>query len=147
MLYAQRVLPGTMESRTDHPHLEARKTPYELTSYRPINLLPIVSKVFEKLLLNRLLPLVENNRLIPKSSVLLQAEALHNRTDTSNCKKAKNAIPVTGRGGLQGCEMLRVPHCLDNRLTDGGKVVSPTHPTHFTPQKHYYFYVSGTHFC
>jgi hypothetical protein len=23
--------------------------------------------------------------------------------------------------------MLRVPHCLDNQLTDGGKVVSPTH--------------------
>jgi hypothetical protein len=40
--------------------------------------------------------------------------------------------------------MLRSPHCLDNRLTDGGKVVSPTHPPHFTPQKHYYFYVSST---
>jgi hypothetical protein len=24
--------------------------------------------------------------------------------------------------------MLRIPHCLDNRLTDGGKVVSLTHP-------------------
>jgi hypothetical protein len=43
--------------------------------------------------------------------------------------------------------MLRIPHCLDNRLTDGGKVVSPTHRPQFTPQKHYYFYVSGTHFC
>jgi hypothetical protein len=43
--------------------------------------------------------------------------------------------------------MLRIPHCLDNRLTDGGKVVSPTHQPHFTPQKHYYVYVSGTHFC
>jgi hypothetical protein len=36
------------------------------------------------------------------------------------------AISVTGRGGLEGCEMLRIPRCLDNRLTDGGKVVSPT---------------------
>jgi hypothetical protein len=43
--------------------------------------------------------------------------------------------------------MLRIPNCLDNRFTDGGKIVSPTHPAHFTPQKHYYFYVSGTHFC
>jgi hypothetical protein len=43
--------------------------------------------------------------------------------------------------------MLRIPHCLDNRLADGGKVDSPTHPPHLTPQKHYYFYVSGTHFC
>jgi hypothetical protein len=31
--------------------------------------------------------------------------------------------------------------------TDGYKVVSPTHSPHFTPQKHYYFYVSGTNFC
>jgi hypothetical protein len=43
--------------------------------------------------------------------------------------------------------MLRISYCLDNRLTDGGKVVSPTHPPHFTPQKHYYFSVSGSHFC
>jgi hypothetical protein len=42
--------------------------------------------------------------------------------------------------------MLRIPHCLDNRLTNGSKVVSPTHWPHFTPHKHYYFYVSGTHF-
>jgi hypothetical protein len=41
--------------------------------------------------------------------------------------------------------MLRIPHCLDNQLTDGGKVVSPKHRQHFTPQKHDYFYVSDTH--
>jgi ATP-dependent DNA helicase PIF1 len=29
---------------------------------------------------------------------------------------------------------------------EGSKVVSPMHPLHFTPQKHY-FSVSGTHFC
>jgi hypothetical protein len=46
-----------------------------------------------------------------------------------------NANPVTGLGGLWGCEMLSIPHCLDNRLTDGGEVVSPTHLPHFTPQK------------
>jgi hypothetical protein len=34
--------------------------------------------------------------------------------------------------------MLRIPHCLDNRLTDGGKVVSLTHPSDYTLQKHYY---------
>jgi hypothetical protein len=45
--------------------------------------------------------------------------------------------------------MLKIPHCIDNRLTDGGKVVSPTHWPRSTSQKHYYFYVSvsGTHFC
>jgi hypothetical protein len=58
-----------------------------------------------------------------------------------NMMKKIKLFPVTGLGGLQGCEVLRIPHCLDNQLTDGGKVVSPTHPPHFTPQKHYYFYV------
>jgi hypothetical protein len=43
--------------------------------------------------------------------------------------------------------MLRIPHCLDKRLTDGGKVVSLTHRPYFTPQKHYYFNVSSMHFC
>jgi hypothetical protein len=38
-----------------------------------------------------------------------------------------------------GCEMLRIPHCLDSRLTDGGKVVSPTHRPRSTPQKHFFF--------
>jgi hypothetical protein len=39
-------------------------------------------------------------------------------------KRKSKAIPVTGLGGLQSCEMLRISHCLDNRLRDGGKVVS-----------------------
>jgi hypothetical protein len=42
--------------------------------------------------------------------------------------------------------MLRIPHCLDSRLTGGGKVVSPTHFPRSTPQKHY-LSVSGSHFC
>jgi hypothetical protein len=45
--------------------LKSGKPLNELTSYQPISLFPIVSKVFEKLLLKRLLPVVENNRLIP----------------------------------------------------------------------------------
>jgi hypothetical protein len=45
------------------------------------------------------------------------------------------AIPVTGHGGPQGCETLRIPQYLDNRLTDGGKVVSLTRRPPFTPQK------------
>jgi hypothetical protein len=35
-------------------------------------------------------------------------------------------MPVTDHGGPYGCETLRVPHYLDYRLTDGGKVVSLT---------------------
>jgi hypothetical protein len=61
---------------------------------------------------------------------------------TSNSK----SIPLTGLGVVLCCEMLRIPHCLDNRLTDGSKVVIPTHRPRSTPQKHN-FSASGTHFC
>jgi hypothetical protein len=54
-----------MESHTDHPHLKTRETHSKLTFYRSVILLPIISKVFEKLLLKCHLPIVENNRLIP----------------------------------------------------------------------------------
>jgi hypothetical protein len=37
----------------------------EVTPYRPISLLPIVSKLFEKLPLKRLKPLIESKNLIP----------------------------------------------------------------------------------
>jgi hypothetical protein len=53
-------------------------------------------------------------------------------------KKGK-AIPLTGHGGPEGCETLRLPHYLDNRLTDGGKVVSLTHRPPFTPQEHSWY--------
>jgi hypothetical protein len=42
--------------------------------------------------------------------------------------------------------MLWFPHCLDNRLTKGGKAISPKHRPSFTHQKQY-FSASGTHFC
>jgi hypothetical protein len=45
------------------------------------------------------------------------------------------ALPVRGRGGPLGCETLMVPHHLDNRLTDGGKVVGLTRRPPFTPQE------------
>ncbi|MGR0295568.1 reverse transcriptase domain-containing protein, partial [Klebsiella pneumoniae] len=41
------------------------KPPNNTSSYRPISLLPILSKLFEKLLLKRLLPIVESNNLFP----------------------------------------------------------------------------------
>jgi hypothetical protein len=41
-------------------------------------------------------------------------------------KKGK-AIPVAGREGPYICESSRLPHFLDNRLTDGGEVVSLMH--------------------
>ena len=41
------------------------KPPEEVTSYRPISLLPIISKLFEKLLLERLKPIIERKHIIP----------------------------------------------------------------------------------
>jgi hypothetical protein len=56
------------------------------------------------------------------------------------------AIRVTGHGGLLGYEMLRILHCLDSRLIDGGEIVGLTCQPHSAPQKHN-FSASGTHFC
>jgi hypothetical protein len=52
------------------------------------------------------------------------------------------AVPVTDRGGPYGCETSRLPYFLDNRLSDGGEVVSLTRQPPFTPRK-----IPGTHFC
>jgi hypothetical protein len=41
--------------------------------------------------------------------------------------------------------MLRIPHCIDSRLTGGGQVVSPRLRPRSTPQNH--FSASGTLFC
>jgi hypothetical protein len=56
-------------------------------------------------------------------------------TAATRSKTKSKDIPVTGRGGLQGCEMLKIPHCLDNRLIGGCKVVSLTHRSHSTHLK------------
>jgi hypothetical protein len=60
----------------------------------------------------------------------------------SNLKKEGEVIPVTGRGGLYGCETSRLPHFLNNWLTVGGEIISLTRQTNFTPGK-----ILGTHFC
>jgi hypothetical protein len=45
------------------------------------------------------------------------------------------AVPVTGREGPWGCVKSRLPYFLDNRLADGGEVVSLTRRPPFTPQE------------
>jgi hypothetical protein len=40
----------------------------------------------------------------------------------SSAEDKNKAIPVAGRGGPYGCETSRLPHYLDNRLSDGGEV-------------------------
>jgi hypothetical protein len=41
---------------------------------------------------------------------------------------------VTDFGMMNVCDMSRMPHCSDNKLTDGGEVVSLTSWLRFTPQ-------------
>jgi hypothetical protein len=47
----------------------------------------------------------------------------------SLCKKSK-AIPVTGLAGLLGCEMLRIQHCLGNRLTVNCEILATCSSTY-----------------
>jgi hypothetical protein len=42
--------------------------------------------------------------------------------------------------------MLRIAHCLDNRVVDGDKVVSPMHLPRFNAHKRW-FSASGSYFC
>jgi hypothetical protein len=57
-------------------------------------------------------------------------------THSCSSKGKGKAIPVTGCGGPYGCETLRLPHFLDNQLTDGGEVVSLMHrPATLYPQE------------
>jgi hypothetical protein len=51
-------------------------------------------------------------------------------------KKGK-AIPVTDRGGPQGCETSRLPHFLD-----GGEDVNITRRSAFTLQEDSWYYIS-----
>jgi hypothetical protein len=55
--------------------------------------------------------------------------------NTAKKSKKGKALPVTGRGGPLDCEASKLPHFLDNRLTDDGEVVSLTCRPHFSPQE------------
>jgi hypothetical protein len=52
------------------------------------------------------------------------------------------AVPVIDRGGPQVCDTSRLSYVLDNRLTDGGEVVSLKRWQLFTLRK-----IPGTYFC
>jgi hypothetical protein len=61
-----------------------------------------------------------------------------NPATEEDIKKGK-AIPVTDRRGPQCFETSRLPHFLENRLTDGGEVVTLTRRPPFTPQENFWF--------
>jgi hypothetical protein len=50
-------------------------------------------------------------------------------------RKKGKSIPVKGRGGPEVYETSRLPHFVDNRLSDDGEVISLTRRPPFTPQE------------
>jgi hypothetical protein len=57
---------------------------------------------------------------VPRHEDVLRSGGIAYLMSIKKCK----AIPVTGREGPLGCETSRLPHFLDNMLTDGSEVVS-----------------------
>ena len=57
--------PGQWKVSQIIPILKPGKPPEEVTSYRPISLLPVLSKLFEKLLVTRIKPLLHTKQIIP----------------------------------------------------------------------------------
>jgi hypothetical protein len=57
-------------------------------------------------------------------------------------KVKDKAIPVARRGFPYSCETPRLPHLLDDRLTNDGEVVRLKRRPSFTYRK-----IPGTHFC
>jgi hypothetical protein len=67
-------------------------------------------------------PVFSRSLLSPSYSLEMEES---DSTEMSVKNKSK-ATSVIGHGGPKGCEMSRLPHFLDNWLTDGGEVVGPT---------------------
>jgi hypothetical protein len=76
----------------------------------------------------------------------IRCKTRHTNQEPTECRKHGFPVKgrdnhVTGHGGPLGCETYRLPHFLENRLTDGGECVSLTRRPPFTPRK-----IPGTHF-
>lgn len=52
------------------------QSPNDIKSYRPIPLLSVNSKLFEKLFLKRLKPIIESNKLIPEYQLSFRKKTL-----------------------------------------------------------------------
>jgi hypothetical protein len=68
--------------------------------------------------------------------------SLHRLQNRYHYKVKSKTVHITDRGEPQCYETSRLPHFLNNRLTDDGEVLSLTHWPPFTPRK-----IPGTHFC
>jgi hypothetical protein len=68
-----------------------------------------------------------------------QLWSLEHRNDPSHIIalqiQSKDDLPEIGLGATSGCKESRIPHCLNNRPTDGRDVVGLTPRRYFTSQK------------
>jgi hypothetical protein len=69
-----------------------------------------------------------------------QTARCHNPEDHNKSK----VIPATGCGGTSDCETSRLPHFLDNRLTDGGDVSLTRRPSYTPPDDSWYSFLLET---
>jgi hypothetical protein len=84
---------------------------------------------------------------IQHSEILLHISTVPSCHDPNTFAYIKLKLsPKQVRGDLWDCEMLKIPHGVDNRFTDGNKVVSLTRRPRSTPQAQY-FPDSDTNFC
>jgi hypothetical protein len=49
------------------------------------------------------------------------------------------ALALTDHGDPLGCETSKIPHFLDNWLTDGGEVINLKRPPPFNPQEDFWY--------
>jgi len=54
-----------MESLPNYSNIKTWEIPEEVQSYRPISLLSVLSKVFEKFLITRILPTLQERQAVP----------------------------------------------------------------------------------
>jgi hypothetical protein len=80
----------------------------------------------------------ETGHLIPSTAEVTNGRGTSALPICLNKQRVK-AIPVSDRAGQEGCEASRLPHFLDNRLTDVGEVVTLT-------QRPIVLYTQGTFF-
>jgi hypothetical protein len=71
--------------------------------------------------------------------ILLLEHWITSVAETTRRNDKEKGIPVTDRGGPYACETSRLPHFVDNGLTDSDEVVSFTRRPPFTPQEDPWF--------
>jgi len=69
--------PGQWKVSQIIPILKPGKPAEEVTSYTPISLLPILSKLFEKIFLTRIQPILHDKRVIPDHQLGFRQKHIH----------------------------------------------------------------------